>query len=90
MENGIAMTDRIYCYHCRSYHFQHEATLVHTASGKRWRCLESFSFGRTSQAQRDAFGKSVSELNRARNTRQTERTLPRPVLEVIRCASGRM
>ena len=84
------MTDRIYCYYCRSYHLPHEATQVHTASGKRWRCLKSRSFGQTSQAQRDAFGKSVSELNRARNKRQGERTLPRPVLEVIRSTSGRM
>jgi hypothetical protein len=60
MENGIAMTDRIYCYHCRSYHPPHEVTLVFTASGKRWRCVKSFSFAQPSQAQRDTFGKAAA------------------------------
>ncbi|MEI7611558.1 MAG: hypothetical protein WCK63_01545 [Betaproteobacteria bacterium] len=84
----MAMTDRTYCYHCRSYHPAHVMTQVPTAGGKRWRCLKSFSYGQTSQAQRDAFGKKVSELNRASSASLSRARLPRPVLEVIRSASG--
>lgn len=83
------MSDRVYCYHCRDYHLQAEVTLVHTSRGKRWRCLKSFSYGKSSLAQRDAFGKSVSELNRARNARQGWKSLPRPVLELIHGAPAR-
>ncbi len=84
------MTEKKYCYHCRSFHLPSEVTRMKTASGERWRCLKSLSLGKTSRAQRDAFGKSVSELNRASNLRQAGKPLPRPVLELFGYAPSRI
>lgn len=76
------MTDKVYCYHCRCQHFSDEVMLVQTANGRRWRCRKSLRFGQRSQAQRDAFGKSVSQLNQTRRTQYQERTPPHCVLDV--------
>ena len=77
------MTDKVFCYHCRSYHPAAEMTLVHSKGIKRWRCMKSIASSRGSTAQRDAFGKSVSAANRASSSRQATRPLPRPVLELL-------
>ena len=82
------MTDKVFCYHCRSYHPTAEVTLVHSKGIKRWRCMKSIASTRGSTAQRDAFGKSVSAANRASSSRQAARPLPRPVLELLWRAPG--
>ncbi len=84
------MTDTKYCYHCRCFHRSDEVLLVSTASGERWRCMKSLSLRRLSQTERDAFGKSVSELNRTNNLRQSGRPLPRPILELFGDAPSRV
>lgn len=80
------MTDKMFCYHCRGYHQPAEGRLVQTKKGKRWRCFKSMTYSQTSKDQRDAFGKSVSELNRSIVHLKTARTLPHPVLELFSSA----
>ena len=78
------MTDTVFCYYCRKHHPAAEVTLVESRGVKRWRCLKSIAYGKKSRDQRDAFGKSVSELNRSICLSSSIRSLPRPVLEVFR------
>jgi len=83
------MTDQVFCYHCRRHHPVPEVRLVQSKGVKRWRCLKSLASTRSSVAERDAFGKSVSELNRASRDRLNARPLPRPVLDLLSAGSGR-
>ncbi len=78
------MVDKVYCYHCRSYHAQDEVRLVQNKSGKRWRCLKSIACSQASREQRDAFGRSVSELNRLIGLDRARRSLPYPVKELFK------
>jgi len=82
------MTDQVFCYHCRRYHPTVEVTLVQSKGVKRWRCLKSLTSTHGSVAERDAFGKSVSELNRASRDWQNARPLPRPVLDLLGARVG--
>ena len=81
------MSDQIYCYHCRRQHPAAEVTLVKARGVKRWRCRKSIALSRGSSATRDAFGKAVSELNRAVQSAHPARPLPRPVIELFGSAS---
>ena len=82
------MTEKIFCYHCRSSHPIAEMTLLEAKGIKRWRCRKSISLSQGSTAQRDAFGKAVSELNEPKCCRRTGRPLPHPVLELFGRAPG--
>ena len=77
------MSDQVFCYHCRRYHPADQVTLVQSRGFKRWRCRQSLALGRSSSAARDAFGRAVSELNRALSTGRAARPLPRPVIELF-------
>ena len=77
------MSDQVFCYHCRRHHPAHEVTPVFSRGVKRWRCRQSLALSRSSAAARDAFGRAVSELNRALSAGRTERPLPRPVIELF-------
>ena len=59
------MTDTAYCYHCGVHHPKSEMRLVASKAGKRWRCNKSIDAAKRSVAERDAFGKSVTEANSA-------------------------
>jgi hypothetical protein len=83
-----AMTDKVFCYHCRNYHPSTEVRQVENKGVKRWRCLKSIASTKASRAQRDAFGKAVSEANRKVVLEKNRQTLPRSVLEVFRTTSG--
>ena len=78
------MLDKVYCYHCRSYHALGEVRLVESKRGKRWRCLKSIVSSQASREQRDAFGRSVSELNRLIGLDRARRSLPYPVKELFK------
>ena len=78
------MLDKVYCYHCRRYHAPDEVTLVQSKSGKRWRCLKSIASSQASREQRDAFCRSVSELNRLIGLDRARRSLPYPVKELFK------
>lgn len=86
-ENEYAMTDQVFCYHCRRYHPTADVTLVQSKGVKRWRCLKSIAVTRADAAQRDAFGRQVSASNRANNAWPFARALPRPVLELLGSSS---
>ena len=59
------MTDMLYCYHCRRHHPKEEMRRVHGKTGSRWRCIRSIQATKRSVAERDAYGKRVSEINSA-------------------------
>ena len=77
------MSDEVFCYHCRRYHPMVEVRSVCSKGVKRWRCVKSLEQIRGTAAERDAFGKSVSESNRADKLWRDSRPLPRPVLELM-------
>lgn len=52
-----------FCYHCARYHPEAEMTEVETKNGKRKRCIKSINAAKRSQAERDAFGKRMTEQN---------------------------
>lgn len=54
----------IYCYHCRTAHPREDMKLVVSKSGKRWRCAQSIAAAQVSAAEREAFGRKVSEENK--------------------------
>ena len=60
-----AMSDSIYCYHCRLYHPTAEMRQIDTKSGKRWRCIKSIEAAKGNRRKRDAYGKQVTDANRA-------------------------
>jgi hypothetical protein len=77
------MSDQVFCYYCRRYHPTVEVRLIQSKGVKRWRCMKSLAPRLSSVAERDAFGKSVSESNRANKVWHDARPLPLPVLEVL-------
>jgi hypothetical protein len=44
--------------------------LVVTKTGKRWRCYQSIAAAKADKAQREAFGRQVSEVNKAEAQKQ--------------------
>jgi len=59
------MSQTAYCYHCGTQHPLEVMRQQVTKTGKRWRCLKSIEAGRAAISQRDAFGRSVTQLNKA-------------------------
>ena len=59
------MPTTIYCYHCHVPHTRDEMRLVVTKTGKRWRCERSIKSAQADRKTRDAFGRSISALNKA-------------------------
>ena len=80
------MSDQVFCYHCRRHHPADQVTQVYARGVKRWRCRQSIVLSRSSSVARDAFGRAVSEQNRALRAGRTS-PLPRPVLELLCSAS---
>lgn len=59
------MSDTAYCYHCGTYHPKAEMRQIAAKNGKRWRCIKSIEATKAGIAQRDAFGKRMTEMNKA-------------------------
>lgn len=59
------MSQTAYCYHCGRHHPVEEMRQIATKAGKKWRCLKSIKATKLGVAQRDAFGRGVTELNKA-------------------------
>jgi len=59
------MTKTAYCYHCGKHHPVEEMRQIETKVGKKWRCLKSIKATKAGTAQRDAFGRRVTEINKA-------------------------
>lgn len=57
----------IYCYHCSRQHPREEMRQIETKTGKKWRCIKSIEATKRNVAQRDAFGKAVTTINKSEN-----------------------
>ncbi len=66
-DTAMSTSETLYCYHCGRHHPREEMRQIETKSGKKWRCIKSIQATRRSSAQRDAFGKTVTTINRAEN-----------------------
>jgi hypothetical protein len=61
------MSDTAYCYHCQQHHPRSEMRQVMTKVGKRWRCIRSIEATKVDRATREAFGRAVTEDNKAQS-----------------------
>ncbi|MBP9713028.1 MAG: hypothetical protein KBD60_04950 [Sterolibacterium sp.] len=59
------MADTLFCYHCRTHHPKEEMRQIETKGGKRWRCIKSIQATKQGREAREAFGRQMSENNRA-------------------------
>ena len=59
------VSDTKFCYHCRMHHPVEEMRQIETKAGKRWRCIKSIQATRQGRDAREAFGRSVTEINKA-------------------------
>ena len=66
-------TDQTYCYHCRTHHPRNEMRLIVTKTGKRWRCIRSIEATRQGAAAREAYGRQISEINKAESKSRAQR-----------------
>jgi hypothetical protein len=63
----MTSSENIYCYHCGRHHPREEMRRIETKGGKKWRCIKSIEATKKSSTQRDAFGKTVTTINKAEN-----------------------
>ena len=59
------MSDKIFCYHCRTHHPKEEMRQIKTKGGMRWRCIKSIAAAKRNREAREAFGRQMSALNKA-------------------------
>ena len=59
------MSQIAYCYHCGAHHPIEEMRQIVTKGGKRMRCIKSITAAKAEIAQRDAFGRRMTEANKA-------------------------
>lgn len=59
------MSQTAFCYHCGIHHPVENMRLLVTKTGKRWRCLKSIEATKQSREAREAFGRQVTEINKA-------------------------
>ncbi len=57
--------DTIYCYHCQRRHPKEEMRRLETKTGTRWRCIASINAAKQSREAREAYGKQMTEANKA-------------------------
>jgi hypothetical protein len=62
-----------YCYHCRTHHPRNEMRLIVTKTGKRWRCIRSIEATQQGPEAREAYGRQVSEINKAESKSRAQR-----------------
>ena len=58
------MTETLFCYSCRTHHPRELMYRFHTRQGFRWRCRRSIEAAQCSVAERDAFGRQQTDINR--------------------------
>lgn len=59
------MSATVYCYHCATHHPQEQMRQISTKGGKRWRCIKSIEATKRSVAEREAFGRQMTAINKA-------------------------
>jgi hypothetical protein len=61
------MNTTAFCYHCRAHHPLEDMRQITTKAGKRWRCIKSIEATKADRATREAYGRSVTENNKAQS-----------------------
>lgn len=69
------MTEKRYCYCCRSFHPADQVILYETKAGKRWRCLRSIAAAQLPVETRDTLGRLQSQENRAQASRAAQNSV---------------
>jgi len=59
------MSETAFCYHCGIHHPVEEMRQILTKSGKRWRCIKSIELTKQGSAEREAFGRQTTAINKA-------------------------
>lgn len=59
------MPETAYCHQCGVHHPIEEMRQILTKCGKRWRCIKSINAAKAGIADRDAFGRRITEINKA-------------------------
>jgi len=80
----LSSSATIYCYHCGRNHPREEMRQIETKGGKKWRCIQSIAATRKNSRQRDAFGKTVTAINKSENQARIKSRL-----DAERLAAGR-
>lgn len=61
----MSTAETLYCYHCARHHPREEMRQIDNKGRKKWRCLKSIEATRQNVAQRNAFGQTVTAVNRS-------------------------
>ncbi|NMG56239.1 hypothetical protein [Aromatoleum aromaticum] len=64
MKSLNSMSEMLFCHCCRIHHSRDEMSRYLTRHGYRWRCRRSIEAAQGSIAERDAFGRQQTEINR--------------------------
>jgi len=67
------MPETAFCYHCATHHSKAEMRQILTKGGKRWRCIKSIESSRKGRAEREAFGRQTTAINKADTQAQKRR-----------------
>lgn len=67
------MAETAFCYHCRAHHPKSEMRQIETKAGKRWRCIRSIEATRQGPEAREAYGRLISEINKAESKSRAQR-----------------
>ena len=60
------MSETAFCYHCAAHHPLAAMRQIETkGGGKRWRCLKSIEAAKKGREEREAFGRRMTEANKA-------------------------
>lgn len=70
-DTAMSTSTNIYCYHCGRHHPSDEMRQIETKAGKKWRCIKSIAATKKSSVERDAFGKTVTTINKAEQQART-------------------
>ncbi len=65
--------ETLYCYHCCIQHPKTVMRQILTKTGKRWRCIKSIEATRRGHAEREAFGRQTTAINKARTETKNSR-----------------
>jgi hypothetical protein len=57
--------DTAFCYHCRIHHPKTEMRHLLKSGVRRWRCIKSIEATRKGIADREAFGRSITDMNKS-------------------------
>jgi len=71
------MPQTAFCYHCGTHHPMEEMRQILTKCGKRWRCIKSIESSRQGRAEREAFGRRTTAINKA-DTQAQKRRMANP------------